>query len=74
MDKTAVCCIMIGNTSFNVTGEKDIPLQLTGNRKKWFSVCLTVKSDWTKYAGRETAALNENPHRRPGSIWKQLKK
>ena len=32
MDKTAVCCNMIGNTSFNVTGEKDIPLQLTGNR------------------------------------------
>ena len=67
MDETAVWSDMVGNTTVNATGSKDIPLKSTGNEKVRVTVCLTAKADGTRMkpfiifqgAKREVAVLNE---------------
>ena len=67
MDETAVWSDMVGNTTVNATGSKDIPLKPTGNEKVRVTVCLTAKADGTRMkpfiifqgAKREVAVLNE---------------
>ena len=48
MDETAVWSDMVGNTTVNATGSKDIPLKSTGNEKVRVTVCLTAKADGTR--------------------------
>ena len=39
---------MVGNTTVNATGVRDIPLKSIGNEKLQFSLCLTAKAYGTK--------------------------
>ena len=67
MDKTAVWSDMVGNTTINSTGAKEVALKSTGNEKVRVSVCLSAKADGTKMnplivfkgAKREPEVLND---------------
>ena len=67
MDETAVWSDMVGNTTVNSKGAKEVALKSTGNEKVRVSVCLTAKADGTKMkpfivfkgAKRESAAIND---------------
>ena len=61
MDETAVWSDMVGNTTVNSTGAKEVALKSTGNEKVSVSVCLTAKADGIVFKGakRESAAINE---------------
>ena len=67
MEETAVWSDMVGNTTINSTGAKEVALKSTGNEKVRVSVCLTAKADGTKMnpfivfkgAKRELAVLND---------------
>ena len=67
MDETAVWSDMVGNTTINSTGAKEVALKSTGNEKVRVSVCLIEKADGTKMnpfrvfkgAKRESAILND---------------
>ena len=48
MGETAVWSDMVGNTTTNSTGAKEVALKSTGNEKVRASVCLTAKADGTK--------------------------
>ena len=66
MDETAVWFDMVGNTTINSTGAKEVALK-SGNEKVRVSVCLTAKADGTKMnpfiafkgAKRESAVFND---------------
>ena len=67
MNKTSVWSDMVGNTTINSTGAKEVVLKSTGNKKVCVSVCLTAKADGTKMnpfiafkgAKGELAVLND---------------
>ena len=67
MDETGVWSDMVGNTTINSTGAKDVALKSNGNKKVRVSVCLTAKADGMKMnpfiifkgAKRESAVLND---------------
>ena len=67
MDETAVWSDMVGNTTINSTGAKEVALKSTGNEKVRVSICLTTKADGMKMnpsivfkgAKQESAVLND---------------
>ena len=67
MDQTAVWFDMVGKTTINSTGAKEVALKSTGNEKVRVRVCLTAKADGAKMnpfivfkgAKRESAVLND---------------
>ena len=68
MDETPVWVDMVGNTTVNKTGAKDVVLKSTGNEKVRVTICLAAKADGTKlkpfivFAGakRESRLLDED--------------